>query len=424
MYYTVPTKTLIPRITKPPLPGRHRLVAARLLAACVLFFAQSVLAAQYSIVPLDVLQGGLDSVAIGLNDLGQVAGDSREDRTGNIAHSRAVIWDHGSTPQQLWTEDLFSGIYSGGSAMSINNRGQVAGRAQFTADQGFPLPTPGIPLGRAFFWDAATGLQLLGTLGGGFSQATGINDAGQVAGSAEDPFGIPRAFLWDETHGLQDLGTLGGLYSFANAINESGQVVGYAGTADEKQQAFLWDPVTGMHDLGAGNFSGSRAFGLNSVGQVVGSLLGPGSRAFVWDSQRGIVLLDSSLGHASSAYAINDGGIVVGETSGDHIRACLWDSAGRAFALEDLISPNLGWDRLDVAFDINNSGQIVGYGLFDGDLRGFLMTPVPEPSTIVLAFLTCFLIVAPRFVRGFILNVITTKGGSNHVVAFRKSPQR
>jgi len=59
--------------------------------------------------------------------------------------------------------------------------------------------------------------------------------------------------------------------------------------------------------------------------------------------------------------------------------------------LNDLVDPvsAAGW-HLDIALGINDAGQIVGYGLLDGNLRGFLLSallPVPEPSTWALMFL-------------------------------------
>jgi probable HAF family extracellular repeat protein len=76
----------------------------------------------------------------------------------------------------------------------------------------------------------------LGTLGGNYSSALGINDAGQVVGFASISSNSARAFLYDRsaTPKMQDLGTLGGNCSYpisciessAWGINDAGQVVG------------------------------------------------------------------------------------------------------------------------------------------------------------------------------------------------------
>jgi hypothetical protein len=50
-------------------------------------------------------------------------------------------------------------------------------------------------------------------------------------------------------------------------------------------------------------------------------------------------------------------------------------SGGRAYDLHDLIDPTTGW-RLIYAFDINDHGQIVGWGRVDGNWAGFLLDPI------------------------------------------------
>lgn len=44
-----------------------------------------------------------------------------------------------------------------------------------------------------------------------------------------------------------------------------------------------------------------------------------------------------------------------------------------------------GWSEL-IATDINDNGQIVGQGVYNGTTRGFLMNPItiPEPTTLML----------------------------------------
>src|ERR1700676_566885 len=79
----------------------------------------------------------------------------------------------------------------------------------------------------AFLWSSTTGMQDLGSIGGGNSYANGINNAGQVVGYYETAVST-RAFLWTASTGMQDLGTLGGSFAMASGINSAGQVVGTA----------------------------------------------------------------------------------------------------------------------------------------------------------------------------------------------------
>ena len=69
---------------------------------------------------------------------------------------------------------------------------------------------------------------------------------------------------------------------------------------------------------------------------------------------------------------------------GNSYAAFLYDhSNGTVANLNDLIDPASGW-RLIEAEAINDSGQIVGYGVSPSGFGRPILTPIPEPSSIVL----------------------------------------
>jgi probable HAF family extracellular repeat protein len=361
-------------------------------------------AAPASIYNLGTLNGALSRGAA-INDAGQVAGWSYVNGTSEyhafrysgVPGAGGAMQDLGVLPDQ--------GISFG---HAINNSGQVAGFA------------PGLTY-RAFLYTGTPGaggrMADLGTLDGFTGAvASGINDAGQVVGAAITVNNERRAFLYTGTPGaggaMVDLGSLGGGQSGASAINASGQVVGSTMVVGGRYHAFLYTGVPGaggtMHDLGTLDGSESVAEDVNASGQVVGEDISAGGeyRAFLYQGTPGaggaMTRLASLGGSSSVAFGNNDAGVVVGDslTSTGQERATLWqtDAAHTPVNLDawlDANSPAQGafW-TLTQAQDINNNGQVTGWGDYDdgpGGLtdgtRAFLLDAsslVPERAGLAL----------------------------------------
>lgn len=318
---------------------------------------------------------------------------------------------------------------------AINNAGQIVGGLAQRPQQ------PGVlPVYRPFLYSNGVFRVLsdLGSTGEQFSTAAGINNLGDAVGSVPtDGFGQPRAFLYRNDR-FRDLGTFGEDYSFANDINDAGQIVGGTNSRDSGQRAFLLDgdkvqfidvpPINGyapaeaiainnagqiavegfgiayLYDSNSGILRnmgtlGSRAhvLDLNDAGQAVGySALTPWDvdeedeivHAFIYEN--GVMRDIDTWGSVySQAAAINNlGQVVGGALLPDGSEAYFLYSDGEMRDLESLLAPDANWEIL-YATDINDRGQIIGQGYFEGEYLSFLMTPddvepVPEPATMVL----------------------------------------
>ena len=245
----------------------------------------------------------------------------------------------------------FGGTYS--LARGINASGQVVGRANITGDIA----------SHAFVTGSNSAvLTDVGTLGGIGSDGYGISDSGQVVGFSNVAGGQTHAFI-SSAGGLVDLGTFGGINSYSNAINNSGQVVGSAEIPGGLLHAFISDPnPTGpgmIHDLGTLGGPNSYANGVSDAGQVVGYSDTAGSsttQAFIAGSG-GLINLGSLLGaDYSVASGINANGQVVGYSGNGNAFRSNVDGTN----LNDLSS-----EGTSEGFGINNKGQIVGNATSD-----------------------------------------------------------
>ena len=200
----------------------------------------------------------------------------------------------------------------------------------------------------------------LGTLGGTYSYAAAINNAGQIVGHSytSGDIGV-HATLWDGGV-IKDLGTLGwGSTSQANGINDAGQIVGRSFDSDSSTHATTWinGTITDLYPLAGG---GHYAYAINSTGQIAGSSPAfgyPQGVAVLWHNGTRTVL--GGQGEAySDGYAINDNGLVVGASAlyngtAAPPLATLWSG------IEYTHLGTLGGSS-SIASDINNAEQIVG----------------------------------------------------------------
>jgi probable HAF family extracellular repeat protein len=341
------------------------------------------------------------SVATSINARGQIAGSSENgvlDPILGVTQIRAVVWNHGEI-QDLGT---LGGNHS--SANNSNDRGQVVGLALNAIDDAFSLFGfffAGNPVGtqtRAFLWENGQ-MRDLGTLGGPDAFGGALNDRGQVAGasytdSTPNPAtGIPTVdpFLWRDGH-MTDLGTLGGTFGAAGGLNNSGQVIGISNLAgDQAADPFLWERghlIDLFTETTGGNFITADA--INDAGDIAGAadFSSAGGLPFVaalWRTGHAINLGTLSGDCLSEANAINSAsqvvGISVGCDSGDP-RAFLWEK-GSMIDLNTKTPPGFAL-TLANALAINARGEIGGLGLpagcsdVDTCSHAFLLIPTED----------------------------------------------
>jgi probable HAF family extracellular repeat protein len=246
------------------------------------------------------------------------------------------------------------------SAHDINDFGQVAGTSW---------------TGEVFGWDNGRmsrlpGLHPYPVVGGEIGEAA-INNAGHVVGRYYRdiyPNEDVRCFLWQDGV-VTELDRPG---VWPSAINDldviTGTISEFGGSSP-----FVWkDGVFTKIGDGTGWAAGHGA-DINNLGQVVGVM---DMTAFMW--QNGAITALGGLGRPgfSGANAINDAGQVVGDSlaADRDFHAFIWQDGVMA-DLNSQVPAGSGW-LLRSAMDINESGDIVGYGFHNGEFRQFLYTAV------------------------------------------------
>ncbi|WP_332878206.1 hypothetical protein [Massilia sp. S19_KUP03_FR1] len=153
-----------------------------------------------------------------------------------------------------------------GCAVGINDHGQIVGESRIAAEMPAPTRHP-------YLYRQGVMTDLGALSDGDNNGAVAINNRGQVAGYSEGADGVMHAFLYQ--HGaLQDLGSLGDAELTIHDLNEHGTLVGTASNEDDGLVPFmnldgalvdlntLLDPALGWHIY--------SAYANNDLGQIVG----------------------------------------------------------------------------------------------------------------------------------------------------------
>jgi probable HAF family extracellular repeat protein len=315
----------------------------------------------YAITDLGTL--GEDSYAYRISPNGRVVGYSEV--SDDSYH--AFLWTRGHGIQDLGTLPGYPDFVNS-EATGINDSGKIVGYAGADLIQR-----------RGFLYRNGTMIDL-GTLGGPYSNAYDINEAGQITGHGDVAPSVGHAFFWDRTHGFRDLGTFGGRNSDGYGINQLGWVTGWGDLPDGGRHAAFWHDGI-MTDLGTLGGRTSLGVHLNNLGHIVGNAYLADDttlHAFFWDSTNGMQDLGTFGDQPSHALGINDADVVVGFTGVDQAdltdQGFIWDKVNGLRNLNDLV-PDSGWN-ITYGTDINDAGEIVGYGFNpEGEDHAFLMEP-------------------------------------------------
>ncbi|MBD3332997.1 hypothetical protein GF356_09100, partial [candidate division GN15 bacterium] len=217
------------------------------------------------------------------------------------------------------------------------------------------------------------------------TSAYGINNTAQITGVArqEDPWHT-HAFITENyvlTTNLPPLApahegpTCMGSWGFD--INSLGQVAGYSNLPDSGQRATAWfngSPtyigILPEHEpVLDGDAAGSQAYGISDNGKVVGFSdlttteppAGRGPLGFLWDNGTMTRIPPLAADFRSNARAVNNAGQVVGSAWGrqddtQYEHAILFENG----STRDIHGDVLGFLNYSEAWDINESGQVVG----------------------------------------------------------------
>jgi len=305
-----------------------------LLCSVSLLSGAPVLAAPAIVFrPLDLLAGTDACFANAVSSDGRVVSGWCE--TNQPPSSEPVRWDAQGVHALgflVGSTDCSAAALSGDGAVVVGNCNLASGTA-------------------AFRWDAAGGMQDLGSLPLADPKSCYFDRPNVISFDGSVLVGdcvtmdqtAAEAFRWDAAGGMQGLGFLADTtLSFATGVSSDGTLaVGVSEPADfSSRQGFLWDPDQELQSLGtlSDSFPNCSPTGASRDGSFVtgicysADLTNAVAVAFRWDAANGVQSLGVPMGQSESS-ASEDGAVVAGEADSGANTSQVpfrWDAGGIA----------------------------------------------------------------------------------------------
>jgi len=271
--------------------------------------------------------------------------------------------------------------FTDNQAYDVNDSGQAVGWASPFRPLGFSFAE------RAFVFSGGTMTQLPVLPGTGATRAFSINNAGTVTGTSggNHPF---KFNIGDAALTQLPFPAGGGGGGGAFNINTASDIVGFEYTTFPTKRPIVWDDgVTATALALPAGATSAEASIINDAGVIAGTALyGTVSRGYYYDASGAPVDM-GSLGPTfvvTELFDINSSYQAVGWSWSTGMIAFtpFLYSSGTMVDLNSLLPAGSGW-VLKRPISINDAGEIIGTGTFNGTPSGFKLTPIPEPAATI-----------------------------------------
>ena len=296
-----------------------------------------------------------------------------------------------ATSYQFTTIDAGQPFELGTVVTGLNDAGRIAGY--------YVTLGPGGPTYSGFTANVdGSGFTTIDRPGYPQTGAAGINGSGAIVGVSVSPSFTATGYVRDAGGGYTTIDpALGGLtsaYSEAVGINDAGDIVGFytevlppgPGAVRPLSHGFLdKGGVYSQFDVPAAWGFGTQAYGINDAGQVTGGYLDfTGTpHGFLYTPGLGFSAPAVPGGVGSELGAINNNGdYVAAALAFDPLSPLGYDASGWLHTASGFQPFNLPGALSTEPFTVNDKGQVAGlYVSAHGQILGFTATPVPEPAT-------------------------------------------